>query len=153
MMIIDEKKTTPNDELFSAIEAILNENYEVQFTVTGNSMRPLLSHGRDSVIVERCDKSDLKKGDIVLLRAAEGRYLLHRIKVIKDELICTAGDANSFTDGFFPKDAVIAKVKKIVRKGKTHDMNEPSLQIYGKIWLSLYPIRPQVIKIAKKIKK
>lgn len=146
-MITDEKILVPNDEFFLMIENTLSEDYDAQFTVTGNSMWPLFRHGRDSVIVEKCDADKLKKGDIVLLRASQERLLLHRISDIKDGYIRTAGDCNLFYDGYFQKEAVIAKVKKAVRKGKILDLSSGFWRIIGRLWLTLFPIRKTIFKI------
>lgn len=118
----EERRTIPNAELFGVMEELFEENYQVEFTVTGNSMWPLLRHGRDSIIMERCSAEDLKKGEIVLFHATAERYLLHRITSLTPDLFETIGDGNCFRDGYFQRDAVIARAVKVIRKQKVLDL-------------------------------
>lgn len=137
----EERRTIPNAELFSVMEEVLQENYQIEFTVTGNSMWPLICHGRDSVVMEKCSPETLRKGDIVLFHATAERYLLHRITSLRQESFETTGDGNCFRDGFFRRDAVVARAVKVIRKGKVLDLTCFHWKIIGQFWMVLYPFR------------
>ena len=151
-MIQQEKRLIPNEELFTLIEETLRENYQAEFTVTGNSMWPLLRHGRDRVIVESCAAASLKTGDVVLLRAAEGRYLLHRVTALRGDCFETTGDGNCFRDGFFPRDRVIARVVRVIRKGKTLNVTRFYWQPVFRLWMALFPVRGRIMRAYARIR-
>lgn len=81
-------------------------------------MWPFLCHGRDSVVVESVAPEQVKKGDIVLLRVNENRYLLHRVTKASPDAIETTGDGNCFRDGAFPRSCIAARVAAVIRNGK-----------------------------------
>lgn len=60
--MMEEKRWISSKALFTAMEALLAEDRQAVFTVTGMSMWPFLCHGRDQVIVKRCSPNNLKKG-------------------------------------------------------------------------------------------
>ena len=107
-----------NDVFCSAVQQMLEEGLKVEFTVTGNSMWPLLKSGRDKVTLTLCDPDNIKKGDVILFEAMPSKYLLHRVTRICEKTFDTTGDFNSFRDGSFPLECVIGKAVSITRKGK-----------------------------------
>ena len=139
--MMDETRKISSNVLFTAIEELLAENWQAVFTVTGMSMWPFLCHGRDQVVLKRCDLDKLKKGDVVLFQTPLGNYMLHRITRLKGEQFETTGDGNCFRDGLFPRNCVKAKACSFIRKGKTISCDEPLWQMIFDIWSFLYPIR------------
>lgn len=133
-------------ELFPAIQEMLDMGFEVEFTVTGNSMWPLLRHGRDTVILKSRKSKKLKVGDIVLMKVGEGRYLLHRITSVRDNAIQTTGDGNCFRDGWFSQDCVIGYAVRVKRKGEELFLDERKWRISAAIWRILFPFRKQIFK-------
>ncbi|MFT3952227.1 MAG: hypothetical protein QM689_09860 [Oscillospiraceae bacterium] len=71
----------------AAIEPLLLETLaaggEVTLTVTGVSMRPMLRHGEDRIVLKSHDGRALKKYELPLYCRADGRYVLHRIVGVK----------------------------------------------------------------------
>ena len=141
----------PAQELFLHIGQLLEEGYEAAFTVTGNSMWPLLTHGRDRVVLENCKDKPLKKGDIILFSPTKGRYMLHRIDWIKDGFFRTAGDGNSFRDGTFSRNCVLGRVVTVVRKGKTISCRNLFCRLYGRIWMALFRFRTPILRLLRKL--
>jgi hypothetical protein len=68
------KSTT---ELSEVMLGLINSGTDVKITVTGNSMRPMLRHRRDTVVLTSCDVNTLKKGDLPLYVRDDGSYILH----------------------------------------------------------------------------
>ena len=68
----------PNDQFFALVEKELEEGKTVKIRLKGNSMFPLLSSGRDSVILQKSPSDSLKPMDVVLFKYC-GNYILHRI--------------------------------------------------------------------------
>ena len=139
-----------NRALFESMRQMLNQGMNARFTVSGNSMWPTLSHGRDQVVIAPVE-GKLKKGDVVLFCPMEGKYLLHRICRLRAGRIYTAGDGNCYRDGDFPRDCVLGRVTKIVRKGKEFSCSGLWYRLRSRIWMGLYPMRPVLLKLLKKI--
>lgn len=136
-----ERRKISSKILFDAIAEQLAERRQAVFVVTGMSMWPLICHGRDSVIVESVDSSVLHKGDIVLLKATETKYLLHRVTKLCPDGFETTGDGNCFRDGVFPYETLVARVVKVVRNGKTIDCQCWLMRLWGNVWMTAYPCR------------
>lgn len=140
-------------DLFPEIEKVLKEGKFVRFTVSGNSMWPLIIHNRDSVLLTSCEKINLKKGDIILFYVGQGHHMLHRITSIKQGGYITTGDGNLHRDGFIPVENVIAKVEKIYRKDKIINCNRWYWKFIFRLWMMMFPIRGFMQKIIISIKK
>ena len=140
-----EKKNIPNEEFFSAVRQTLEEGKDVDFTVTGNSMWPLLKHGRDRVVLRKTEI--VKKGDVVLFEALPSKYMLHRVTQISEDNFETTGDCNSFRDGRFPKSCVIGKAVRIIRKEKSYSIESFLIKIYSALWMRLFVFRKPALKL------
>ena len=106
-----------NDAMPIMLDMLKNGN-TVSLVVKGNSMFPFLISGRDKALL--CSvTSPLKKGDIVLYKNRNGKYALHRIsKIDNDGNLEIIGDGQLVADYPVSPDNVVAKVDKVIRKGK-----------------------------------
>lgn len=86
-------KTINNNDLFTEIESIINGGGTVSICVKGNSMRPFLRNGRDTVMLTAITKTQLRCGMVVLFRN-KGKYILHRIRRIDNHELTIKGDGN-----------------------------------------------------------
>ena len=134
-----------SEDLFSAVQQLLQDGYDVEFTVTGNSMWPLLAHRRDSVTLGKAESQQLKKGDIVLLQTKSG-YLLHRITGLKKGLLQTTGDHNCYRDDYVQIQSVLGRVVSFQRKGKQVSCSDPLYRCSSWLWRVLYPVRPLLLR-------
>lgn len=148
-----EKKLIDNAVFMSAVKDALEKKLDVSFTVTGMSMWPFFTSGRDSVTVKKCTFSEIRKGDIVLFSPTDNVYLLHRVIKKTDKFFITAGDGNTFKDETFTPDKLIAKVYKFSRKEKEYSVEEKKVRLFSFIWLWLFPVRKHLLAILKKAKK
>lgn len=82
-----------NRTFFATIETILARGETAEFRLRGNSMRPLLRDGRDTVIVAPCDPQRVAPGDVLLCRH-RGRHILHRLMRREGDRLLLAGDGN-----------------------------------------------------------
>ncbi len=144
--MMKEKRLVSSKILFEAISEQLACNRQAVFTVAGMSMWPLICHGRDQVIVEAVDIQKLKIGDIILIRASEEQYILHRITQIKQDYFETTGDGNLFRDGKFPYSCMIARTTKVIHNGKTIDCSNVGYRILSRIWMFLFPVRKYIFR-------
>ena len=142
-----EKLTAlPPEALFVAIHQMLQDGYDAEFTVTGNSMWPLLAHGRDCVTLRKAGDCPLKKGDIVLLQTERG-YLLHRVTRLKNGMLQTTGDYNCYRDEYVAVRCVLGRVVRFTRKGKRVSCNNPLYRFGSWLWRVLFPVRPLLLRL------
>lgn len=133
----------PNDILLSRAEAFLNEGREVVIRAKGSSMLPFIHGDRDSVVLKKCD--DLSVGDIVLVRLP-GRYVMHRIISISQDIFVMMGDGNVTGTEVFRRGDVLGKVIWIVREDGRHI--KPG---NGRLWRKLLPIRRYLLAVYRRL--
>lgn len=138
----------PPEELFSAVEELLEQGLDAEFTVTGNSMWPLLKSGRDTVTLRALD-SPLKKGDLILFSPVKGRYLLHRVTRLEKNAFESTGDANLSSDGVFPTTCILGRVILIHRKEKRISCKNFWYRFSVWVWMGLVPVRKPLLKILR----
>lgn len=150
---MQEKRWISSKILFMAIEEQLAEGRQASFTVTGMSMWPLICHGRDQVIVEKADRTNIRVGDIILYRVTEEQYILHRITRMEDKYFQTTGDGNLHRDLFMPYESIIARVCKVIRDGKEIVCDNLKWNALFRIWMFLFPIRKWIFRAWFRIRK
>ncbi len=133
-------------ELSPVMQSCLESGSEVILTVTGNSMRPMLRHGRDQVILKRCDPRYLRVGDLPLYRRADGKLVLHRIVALGASTYTMCGDAQTQKEYGVPCSAVLAVAVGFTRRGKRISCDRFSHRIYIRCWMALMPLRPLILK-------
>ena len=135
------------DDAHILAEAIrlVGEGVEVIFPVNGRSMRPFIEGGSDSVLLTR--PTDIKPFDVVLAKAEQGHYVIHRVLSIKDNRVTLMGDGNLLGRESCDKGEVYAKVTHIVsRKGKKRSLSSPHMRFAQKMWFYLLPLRKYLLK-------
>ena len=121
------------------IESELKEHGFYASNTLGTSMRPLFKTHRDMIIVER-PHAELKKYDVALYVTPSGKYILHRVIGVRDDIYLIRGD-NTYAVERVPKTSVIGVLVKFNRKGHTHTTDELFYRIYSRVWHYVYPIR------------
>lgn len=144
-----QRQKVENTALFEEIRAMLAQGLDARFTVSGNSMWPILVHNRDSVVITPCTKP--KRGDVVLFSPITGIYLLHRVYKVRKDRIYTCGDGNCFRDGDFPVSCVMGKVVTLERKGKKIPASRWWYRCCSTLWLWAYPIRKYLLKLLRRL--
>ena len=124
----------------------LNQKGTIAIVPGGNSMWPTLKHHGQAVII-RQKAERLKKYDVALYVAPSGKYILHRVIAVKDDVYLIRGD-NTYAVERVPKTSVIGVLFKFNRKGKSHTTDERLYKIYSRLWHYIYPLR----FICKKVK-
>ncbi len=133
-------------ELMPLIEDSFRQGLTVTLPVTGNSMRPLFFHKRDSVVLSACDPSSLKRGDVPLYRRDNGVYVLHRIVRVDEYTYTLTGDAQWELEVGLPKENVLAVMTGFIRKGKEVDCRRFGYRVYVAVWMWLRPLRPLIVR-------
>ena len=142
-----------NEVLIAELARLLAEEKEVQFTPSGNSMRPFIEGDEDSVVLAPMVRKP-RRGDIVLAHAtaANGRkvYVLHRIVAIKQygdsTVYVLQGDGNLSGFERCSSDDIIGRVIRVLTKD-----GQRKWQTRGIIWCRLRPIRKYLLKIYRRL--
>lgn len=129
---------------FNLVESFLKEGKEVRITPKGDSMRPFIIGGRDSVVLTSLTRSP-EVGDIVLAMV-KGRYIIHRVIMVEGSRLTLMGDGN--VKG--TERCVVDDVKGIV--SEIHKESGRRVKPgKGRIWRLLLPIRKVLLVIHKRI--
>ena len=145
-----KKVKTLSMELLSPIVADALENQcDVKFTVTGNSMYPLLRHGLDSVVLT--SGKNIKKYDIILYKRQNDVYVLHRVVKIKGNVLFLCGDNEQEIEYPVYDSQVIAKVKGFYRKDRYFSCSCLWYRLYSIFWVFVLPRRYLIIRLLGKI--
>lgn len=119
----------PTEQYFALVRQQLSENGQAFVRVTGNSMRPLLHHLRDGVILSPPGR--IRKGDIVLFDRRNGHYALHRVIRAGKNGFIMAGDHQWHMEMDLPYDQVVGVAAAIVRRGRRISRNNFFLKVYS----------------------
>ena len=132
-----------NDILIPEIDRLLREGREVQFTPSGESMRPFIEGGRDSVLLVRPEH--VKPGDILLCEIAAKHYVLHRLIAVEGDRLTLMGDGNLRGTECCTTQDVLGKVISIRRpSGRSFTPGK------GRLWYRLLPLRRWLLKAYRK---
>lgn len=142
------KLIMPNDVLLPEIGRMVADGMTVTLRGKGNSMLPFIVSGRDSVVLSRADSLD--KGDIVLARINDGRYVLHRIIRMDGDNIVLMGDGNLKGTEQCTASDILAKAIKIIRNGCYIDTDNLSERRKAIIWRKLRPLRRWLLAIYRR---
>lgn len=112
----------------------------VTICLEGDSMRPLIRRGKDRVTIMPLSRP-LKKGDIVLFRGGPNRYVVHRVRCMKDDRVQTMGDNCYRPDPWMPVENIIGIVVKMERSGCILRLDTPAARFWGRVWMQTHPIR------------
>ena len=93
----------------------LNTPYPMA-AITSGSMWPVLKEG-DLVFIQGVSRSELKVGDIIVYRNADGAgFTIHRITKLKEDTLITKGDANFMDDSPVKYENVVGRSYQIFGK-------------------------------------
>ena len=142
-------------DIMPLIKESITSGQKIAVTVTGNSMYPMLTHGRDSVVLEKAVV--YKPKDVVLYMRDDETPVLHRIIAKREEGFAMCGDAQEVEEYPISEDKVLGRVCEFERKGKKISVDDFLYRAYSFIWcLGLkhrkYILLP-LLKIVGKIKK
>lgn len=133
-------KVLPPEILMDKLIGLLEETESVPLVISGGSMVPFLVHGRDSVYLSKVT-APLKRGDMILYRRDNGRYILHRIWRIEKESFTMVGDAQTVLEPGIRPDQVLARVTSVRRKGKLLRSGSFWWEFFEKVWIRIVPLR------------
>lgn len=126
--------------LSPAILEILDLGKKVCVQINGISMTPLIYPNRDSVILKKIT-SELNVNDVVLVKDINGRFYLHRIFSIENELYTLNGDGEKVFQNNVKRENIVAIADSFIRKGRRITIFDKNYIRYVNVWRKLFPIR------------
>ena len=131
-------------DLIPTIKEVVSGGQEATFIPHGISMKPMLTGGRDEIILVK-PEFPLKKYDLPLYVRANGMVVLHRIVDIKDnngrlEYIMCGDNTWSLEHGIFEEN-IVAVVSRFRRNGKWYEATNKGYKAYAKLWSITFPLR------------
>lgn len=126
------------------IEQLLKDGNTVQTVINGYSMYPMLTPGRDSVILEPFGEKQPRRGDVVLYRRDGSILVLHRIWRIRQDGIYMVGDNQTQIEGPLRPDQIRGRLTAFTRKGKIISTGCIFYRLYAFVWLWMRPFRHKV---------
>ena len=138
-------------ELSPIMEECLRSGKKVRLTVVGNSMFPLFSSKRDSVVLSK--KESYRKYDIIFYRRENGACILHRIVAGRDGAFFLCGDNQTRLEYPVYPGQILGAVEAFQRKGKMCSIKSLSYRLYTVLWCAVRPLRPALLSAALKLRR
>ncbi len=98
-------------------ELLARRGEPVRIAGLGGSMSPFI-RSDDAVLLEPFATGRLGLGDVVLLDAGERGLMLHRVVRIAQGRFLIKGDGNPAPDGWFGREAILARAISLERPGR-----------------------------------
>lgn len=128
--------------------AVQLENGIAPLMVTGSSMHPMLRHKRDTVYLTAVS-SPLRRGDLILYRRDNGRYVLHRIvRLLPDGAFICSGD-NQYQPERVENGQILAVEDGFLRGKKAYASSHWGYRIYVWVWTGLFPVRRPILAVRR----
>ncbi len=109
-------KAVSFESIMPLIEEAFSRGQSITIPVTGTSMMPLL-RPKDAVTLTACRVDSIERGDILLYRRLDGRYVLHRVVQVKTDTVDFCGDNQVGIEKDVPKSCLIAQVISYEKEG------------------------------------
>lgn len=127
------------NDLWPIIDEVISSGGEFQFKPNGISMLPLIRPGVDTVTL--VSPGEIKKTDIVLYRRDNGKFVLHRVMLVRKKDYVMCGDNQKVYEPRIRRDQILATVKDIIKDGKSVDTTSDEYKryvksLYRKTWKS-----------------
>ncbi len=121
----------PTETYFAIARKKLADDGRAFIRVTGHSMKPLLRHMKDGVIIE--PPGEIRAGDIVLFDRRNGRYALHRVIRVRGDRFDMAGDNQWHVEHGLPVEQVMGVAVCIVRGERLIPCSKFSLRLHARV--------------------
>ena len=152
MEIRERMRVESPDLVVEPLLGLLDDTAAVPLAVSGSSMTPFLAPGRDLVYLSKLTALP-ERGDMVLYRRDNGRYVLHRVLSVDGDSYTMLGDAQTLPERGIRRDQILAVVTAVRRKGKLLKRGSFWWFFFGTVWIRLIPLRPLAVRVVHWLKK
>lgn len=146
-----ERRIIANDIVLEEVSTLLAEGKKVRLRAKGGSMRPAIRSGEDVIVL--APAAAFSKGDIVLARLRDGRYVVHRIVGIDGGRITLAGDANLFGREYCCVADVAGIVEAVEHRGRERRPGDFRARTAYAVRRMMLPLRRVGAKLRLSIRK
>ena len=140
-----EINTSKKDTRTYSFEELLREHGYIVYTNVGTSMMPLLRQRKDIIEIRAKGPERCKKYDVVLYKRGN-KYILHRILEVLPDGYIIAGDHNTFLERDITDDRILGVMTRVVRDGRSIQMDDRLYQMYVHLWCDFYPARMEILR-------
>ena len=121
------------EQIMPVILEELAKGKKVTFGPKGNSMRPMLRQGIDSVELSPLPDRKLKKYELPLYQRPNGTYVIHRVVKVGDTYTCIGDNQYRYEYGVQPQ-WLIAVVSGFYRKDRYISTDRLLYRLYCRLW-------------------
>ena len=139
-------KVLSSEELIPSLLELLEETDNIPLVISGSSMSPFLVHHRDTVYLSKV-RQPLKRGDMILYRRTNGKYILHRIYRTEPNTYTLVGDAQTVIEQGITSNQVLALVTAVQRKGQLLKPGSFWWEFFRLVWIRLVPLRAGILAV------
>ena len=138
----------PMESLAELLSVQMESGGIARLVVTGSSMHPTLRHCKDAVFLRPLQR-ELERGDVILYRRKNGRFVLHRIiSKPKGDVFFCSGD-NQWQKERVTTTQVLAVTDGFIRKKKEVSEDDLRYRLWVSIWLFLFPVRRPILALRR----
>ena len=116
-------------------EQFIAENGFLIVHPVGSSMLPLLRGGKDTV--ELAAAEEIKCGDVVWYRRADGSYILHRVVEVDGDSLALCGDWQTVPERAVQRADVLGVMRGFYRGERYVSVENIRYRAYSAIWRSM----------------
>ena len=127
-------------DVLPEIQSQFSAGHCVRIYPKGVSMEPMLTGGRDSVLLAP-PPVRLKKYDLPLYRRDNGQFVLHRVVRVRDGCYDLCGDGQDIIESGVRHEQIIAVAVGFCRDGKDRSCDSLSYGLYCRVWCLFRQIR------------
>lgn len=132
------------EELAEILRLQLGQGGVAALAVTGSSMVPMLHNGRDRVWLTQLTRAP-QRGDVILYRRANGRYVLHRVIRPQGEDDCVCCGDNDWRTEVVHRGDILGVVREFRRGGRTYTTQNGVYRLYVLLWTGAFPLRRPIL--------
>ena len=129
-----KQKVIQNELFFAEVAELVAAGSRVKMRARGNSMLPLIRHGKDNVTLQSVNEDSFRKGSLLLFRMPGGSYILHRLVKCRDDEVLLRGDGNLSLIETCNRNDVIAEAVEVERGNKIIVKGSLRWNIYHRLW-------------------
>lgn len=116
------------------IREVIESGAEFTMKTRGTSMLPMLSDGKDGVVLVHVTTPP-KRGDVILFKRLNGQYVLHRIVGVRADGYVLRGDNQTVNEYAVKSGSIIAVMTAYIKDGKRIEVTDDEYRRYMKrLW-------------------
>ena len=134
---------------------ILQSGHRLRFRASGGSMQPFIQDG-DILEVDPFVGEHVRRGDVLLVEATDGRWLAHRVVKTGQHdnkfALLIKGDACPYPDGWFGLDDVLGRVLVVEHGSQRIRLTAGSQQWRARTWVVVAPWIPKLSWLPQRLR-